>query len=246
MLCGPSSTVILFREGTVLPFDIALVRGISYKTDGAGEPTDAEISIGVIAGQLRVARENPHPDSPIFQLVDVIPHSQIDHTKTDIFRESVDYSRKYKERLAAAVRQGADAVQKIASEQALKNLYEVETGIIVDLFLSLRDVKAYPAMIDLYNRMPPPLAARQNDARAVRLRSQPRGAIRGGGKGAQRRDRGVRSIQRNQRAARPHLQGPLGNRQGGKAAGGARSAAASHRHLPRTASRRIGATPIRA
>jgi hypothetical protein len=48
-------------------------------------------------------------------------------------------------------------VEKIASDQALRNLNEVETGIIVDVFLSLRDVKAYPAMIDLYNRMPPPL-----------------------------------------------------------------------------------------
>ena len=31
----PRSTVIVFAEGTVLPFDIALVRGIAYKTDGA-------------------------------------------------------------------------------------------------------------------------------------------------------------------------------------------------------------------
>jgi hypothetical protein len=153
----PRSTVILFREGTVIPFDIALVRGLSYKTDGSGEPVEADASVRAIAEQLRTARENPHPDSPIFQLVDVVPHSQIEHTKTDIFRESVDYSKRYKERLAAAVRQGAEAVQKIAAEQALKNLNEVETGIIVDLFLSLRDVKAYPAMIDLYNRMPPPL-----------------------------------------------------------------------------------------
>ena len=37
----PRTTVIVFGEGTVLPFDIALVRGISYKTDGAGEPVDA-------------------------------------------------------------------------------------------------------------------------------------------------------------------------------------------------------------
>ena len=153
----PRSTVILFREGTVIPFDIALVRGISYKTDGSGEPLEAENAISAIAGQLHSARHNPHPDSPIFQLLDVIPHTLIEHTKTDIFREIVDYSKKYKERLAAAVRQGADAVQKIASDQALRNLNEVETGIIVDLFLSLRDVKAYSAMIDLYNRMPPPL-----------------------------------------------------------------------------------------
>ena len=41
----PRSTVILFGEGTVLPFDIALVRGISYKTDGMGEPVAPESPI---------------------------------------------------------------------------------------------------------------------------------------------------------------------------------------------------------
>jgi hypothetical protein len=153
----PRSTVILFREGTVLPFDIVLVRGISYKADGAGMPIETESATSAMVTQLGAARENPHPDSPIFQLIDIMPQPLIEHTKTDIFRESVDYSKRHKERLAAAVRAGPQAVQKIASEQSLKNLNEVETGIIVDLFLSLRDVKAYAGMIDLYNRMPQPL-----------------------------------------------------------------------------------------
>ena len=39
----PRSTVIVFGEGTVLPFDIALVRGLAYKTDGAGEPVDPDV-----------------------------------------------------------------------------------------------------------------------------------------------------------------------------------------------------------
>jgi hypothetical protein len=74
-----------------------------------------------------------------------------------VFREQIDYSKKYKERLAAAVHAGAEAVKQIAAEPALKNLSDIETGIIVDLYLSLRDVEAYTAMIDLYERMPPPL-----------------------------------------------------------------------------------------
>jgi hypothetical protein len=137
----PRSTVILFREGTVLPFDIALVRGISYKTDGAGEPVEVDTPINLVAAQLQEARGNPHDDSPIFQLVDDLPRWEIDHTKTDVFRKSVDYSKRYKDRLASAVKQGSDAVQAIASEPRLANLLEVETGIVVDLFLSLRDVK---------------------------------------------------------------------------------------------------------
>jgi len=153
----PRSTVIIFVEGTVLPFDIALVRGISYRTDGAGEPVDIQTPIKAMADQLKAARGQPHDDSPVFQLVDDLPRWEIDHTKTDVFRATVDYSKKYKERLAAAVRKGPEAVQQIATEPGLKNLLEVETGVVVDLFLSLRDVKAHAAMIDLYNRMPPPL-----------------------------------------------------------------------------------------
>jgi len=153
----PRSTVIVFGEGTVLPFDIALVRGISYKTDGAGEPVEAEATLAAIAAQLAAARGNPHDDSPIFQLVEGVPRWEVDHSKTDIFRKSLDYSKKYKERLRAAVAVGAEAVQQVAAEPALANLLEVESGVVVDLFLSLRDVKAHAAMIDLYHRMPLPL-----------------------------------------------------------------------------------------
>jgi tetratricopeptide (TPR) repeat protein len=153
----PRSTVILFREGTVLPFDIVLVRGISYKTDDAGEPVETETTINAVATQLHEARGNPHDDSPIFQLIDDLPRWEIDHTKTDVFRKSVDYSKRYKERLAAAVKEGREAVEAIAAEPGLSNLLEVEGGIVVDLFLSLRDVKAYDAMIKLFDRMPLPL-----------------------------------------------------------------------------------------
>jgi tetratricopeptide (TPR) repeat protein len=153
----PSSTVVLFVAGTVIPFDVALVRGIAYKTDGGGEPVDAEATVAVVAEHLRAARQTPHDDSPIFQLVDVVPHGQVDHQKTDVFRDQFDYSRRYKERLAAAVRAGQAAVLEIASEIEAQNLNEIEAGVIVDLYLSLRDVKAYLGMIGLYERMPPPL-----------------------------------------------------------------------------------------
>jgi MAP3K TRAFs-binding domain len=153
----PRSTVIVFAEGTVLPFDIALVRGISYKTDGAGEPVGVDTTLAAIADQLKAARGNPYDDSPIFQLVEGVPRWDIDHSKTDIFRKSVDYSKNYKDRLRAAVREGADAVQKVAAEPGLANLLEVESGVVVDLFLSLRDVKAHKGMIELYQRMPLPL-----------------------------------------------------------------------------------------
>lgn len=153
----PRSTVLVFAEGTVLPFDIALVRGLSYQTDGGGEPLNAETTSGAIADQLIEARGNSLDDSPIFQLIDGLPRWEVDHSKTDLFRKSHDYSKRYKERLRAAVREGGGAVEAIVDEPALSNLLEVESGVVVDLFLSLRDVKAHAAMIALYHRMPPPI-----------------------------------------------------------------------------------------
>ena len=120
----PRSTVIVFAEGTVLPFDIALVCGIAYKTDGAGEPVDAETTLRQIADQLQSARGNPLDDSPIFQLVEGVPRWEIDHSRTDIFRKAVDYSKRYKDRLRAAVKEGADSVKKVADDPALSNLIE--------------------------------------------------------------------------------------------------------------------------
>src|SRR6266404_586803 len=142
----PRSTAIIFVEGTVIPFDIALVRGIAYRTDGKGEPIDTAGPIEAIRSLLREARDTARDDSPMFQLIDDLPRWEIDHSKTD------DYSKRYKERLSEAVREGAAAVQKIASDPALADLIDVEAGIVVDLFLSLRDVKAYGGMIDLYGR----------------------------------------------------------------------------------------------
>jgi hypothetical protein len=153
----PRSTVILFAAGTMLPFDIALLRGVPYRTNDLGVPADPAACAATIARQLREAKDNPHDDSPLYQLLEYMPRHEVDHSKTDIFRERLDYSQKYKERLAAAREQGADAVNKIIADPALANLLDVEAGVVVDMFLSLRDVQAYAGMIDLYNRMPKPL-----------------------------------------------------------------------------------------
>jgi hypothetical protein len=153
----PRSTVILFAEGTTLPFDIALLRGVPYRTNEAGKPLDSAACSARIVRQLEETRANPHDDSPLFQLLDYMPRIEVDHSKTDIFRDRFDYSRRYKERLAEARKQGEAAVMAVAADPALGNLSEVESGIVIDLFLSLRDVEAHAAMVELYGRMPQPL-----------------------------------------------------------------------------------------
>lgn len=161
----PRSTVILFGEGTRLPFDIALLRGMPYRTDATGAPVDPVADSQAVARRLAEARALEADDSPLFQLVDGMPHVDIDHARTDVFRERVAYSQDYKRRLATARK--ADgvrdktarqcAVRAIAEDSALANLQDVEAGIVIDLYLSFRDVEAYDDMVALYAGMPRPL-----------------------------------------------------------------------------------------
>ena len=59
----PATTAILFLEGTVIPFDIALVRGIPYRTDAAGEPVEPEIPAAAqSAGLARMQVDGMSPN----------------------------------------------------------------------------------------------------------------------------------------------------------------------------------------
>src|SRR3954465_2727659 len=151
----PRSTILLFAEGgTQLPFDVAPLRAIPYRLNPDGKPADPGAMMPAIRQRLLQAR-NADTDSPIFQLVEGFP--DIQRLKTDVFRERVAYSNRMKERLAAARRQGEDAVRVIETE--LGDIASQESAVVIDLFLSYRAVKAWQAMIDLVARMPPPLAA---------------------------------------------------------------------------------------
>ena len=151
----PSSTILLFAAGgTQLPFDVAPLRAIPYQLSPDGRPANSAATQGAIKDRLVEAR-NASTDSPIFQLVEGFP--DIQRLKTDVFRERVAYSNRIKQDLAAARREGADAVRAVQRE--LGDIATQESGVVIDLFLSYRAVKAWQAMIDLVALMPPPLAA---------------------------------------------------------------------------------------
>src|SRR5262249_36520630 len=69
----PRSTVVIFSQGTMLPFDIQMLRCIPYKVNELGEPIEIEARIDSIAKVLDEARHNPHDDSPFFQLLEEMP-----------------------------------------------------------------------------------------------------------------------------------------------------------------------------
>jgi hypothetical protein len=150
----PWSTVLFFAEQSRLPFDVAPLRSVSYRLSPGGTPADIEDTRSALEGRLREARK-AITDSPIYELVENFP--DVDRTKTDVFRDRVQYSADVKERLAKARKKGVEAVRAVEAD--LDPLDEQESGVVIDLFLSYRALSAWKDMIGLYEKMPPPLAA---------------------------------------------------------------------------------------
>jgi tetratricopeptide (TPR) repeat protein len=151
----PWSTVLLFAEGTRLPFDLSPMRAIPYRLNRAGAPAEPAEDREILTAALRNARDRV-ADSPVFQLVDGLVPPDISRLRTDVFRDRVAYSEELKGRLAEARETGIDAIRLVASE--LGPVSDLETGVAIDLLLSYRAVKAWPAMIELTEQMAEPLA----------------------------------------------------------------------------------------
>lgn len=150
----PCSTVPIYAEGPRLPFDVAPMRAMPYRLTKRGQPADVENSRSALANLLREAR-NCVTDSPVFQLVEGLKPAPIDHAKTDIFRAQVAYSEQRKRQLAAARKQGVQAVREV--EKDLGSIADVEAGVLIDLYLSYRAVEGWLDMIALATKMPRPL-----------------------------------------------------------------------------------------
>ncbi|MFZ0710567.1 MAG: TRAFs-binding domain-containing protein [Terrimicrobiaceae bacterium] len=150
----PNTTVLVYAGATRLPFDVALLRAMPYQIEASGKPADPESSARVLTKLLKQSREQAASDSPIFQLLEGYP--DIKRLKTDVFRERVDYSIKVKDRLGEARRGGLDAIRAIEAE--FPKIADLESSVVIDLFLSYRAVKAWKEMIELTRRMSRPLA----------------------------------------------------------------------------------------
>ena len=153
----PRSTQLVFSLGTMLPFDLVAQRGTPYRLDQSGIPSHAAEDSARIADRLRSAHEDSHDDSPLFQLVDGMPRIEIDHAKTDIFRDRVAIAATGRDRLAAARKSGVEAMKAVADDPSLADLRNVEAGVIVDVMLSFRAVgtkEGCAEMIRFHGRMP--------------------------------------------------------------------------------------------
>lgn len=158
----PASTVLVFaKDQERLPFDVTPLRGYPYQLGLDGAPKDPASDVPKITALLLAAKQQRPTDSPVFQLVEGMTAPDLKHLKTDTFRAQVEYSARKKEALAAARRlKGAAAVESLAKiEQELGDIAETEAGVVVDLLLSYRAVKAWSRMEALVGKMSGPLAA---------------------------------------------------------------------------------------
>lgn len=159
----PYSTVTVIGKGTVIPFDVVMVRALSYAIDTLGNPELPDQDRIALSKRLIACHEHPLEDSPLFQLITDWPKPDLQRLKTDTFRDRVEYERKYKLKLERAREGGVVEVQAVEGEL---NINDADPAIVVDLFLSYRAVEAWQEMIDLAERMSPVLA------RTVMLREQ--------------------------------------------------------------------------
>lgn len=155
----PFTTVPIFAEGQRLPFDITLLRCLPYRLDG-GRPKDAVGDSAKLAQYLRAALQATHAaivDSPVYQLVPDLRRPEIDHLRTDVFRDRARYAEDLRERLskartmakeaanvrgneerkAALMREALVAVDTVRDEVLLRP-GGAEAGVLVDLLLTYR------------------------------------------------------------------------------------------------------------
>ncbi len=148
----PYSTITLFESSSRLPFDVNFLRSLPYdrKLDNL-----EELKSQLTKKLSNAKSHNKDTDSPLFQLVEGIKPSNIEHIKTDIFRKQVEYNKEIKLKLEI-LRKEKNLEGLLCLENEI-NIETVEFGVLVDLFLSYRAVEAFKNMISLVKKMPKPL-----------------------------------------------------------------------------------------
>jgi len=155
----PYTTIPIFATISELPFDVSLVRAIPYDLEKGQLSEQAKETLKTaIQDRIEHVLKGPlSKDSPLFRLFDNFPGIQMSHEVTDVFRDHVEYSESFKEkledaRIAGSKEQVCNEIKLIQSE--LGNLKVVERGILIDLLLSYRDAEAFDEMIALHEEFP--------------------------------------------------------------------------------------------
>jgi tetratricopeptide (TPR) repeat protein len=155
----PYSTIPIFASGGLPPFDVNHLRCMPYHYDPDPAQNDFTESIEAIADALMRAKKEKHTDSPVYQLVDGIAfQNSVAHEKTDIFRDQVMYNQQLKQQLRTARNTPGHNAAKLAAVEAvlhsLGSLENEEAGVLIDVMLCFRELKAWDRMIAFIELLP--------------------------------------------------------------------------------------------
>jgi hypothetical protein len=159
------ATLLLCAEPFVkqLPFDFKPLRMASYALGKDGTLTDDSGSklAAVVAERLQQARSGQLPvDNPIMQITAWKPAGSIEHSKTDVFLQRLQFTGELGERIKAAllIKDNQEAVARLAEIEAEivglpAEVSQVHTALL-GVYLGYREKKAYDRMASLFERFP--------------------------------------------------------------------------------------------
>lgn len=155
----PKSTVPIFAANHNIPFDVNLVHSIPYALgdDNAFGAAQAKALRHKLADLLTTLRSNDEEvvpiDSPLFQLVTGYQAPDLRGVETETFHKVTVRSREARLALESARQQKSRApLDEVRRKRDL--LDNAQADVLVDLFLSYRDLSEWEAMIELYDQLP--------------------------------------------------------------------------------------------
>src|SRR6059058_1330933 len=150
----PFTTVPILANVSALPFDVALVRAVTYQLEnGKLTETSAQQLQSQLAKRLRAAIDGVAVnDSPIFQLIPKFPGIDLPDEVSETFKERLQYLEEFREMLSTACSQPTLQAKRAALlkiQRDLGDLKVVPRSVLIELMSSFRDAEAFEDLIVL-------------------------------------------------------------------------------------------------
>ncbi len=146
-----------------IPFDFKPLRMVSYELGADGSLSDecGDALARIVSERLQQARSGQLPvDNPIMQITAWKPAGSIEHSKTDVFLQRLQFTGELGEHIKAAllIKDAAKAVDRLVEiESEVVHLppevSQVHTALL-GVYLGYREKKAYDRMASLFERFP--------------------------------------------------------------------------------------------
>lgn len=147
-----------------MPFDFKPLRMISYDLGEDGTLTDesGDALAEIVRERLQQARSGQLPiDNPIMQITAWKPAGAIEHSKTDVFLQRLQFTGELGRRIKEALQIKGDRSRSL---QILSDIEQEVIGLppdvsqvhtaLLGVYLGYRETKAYDRMVSLFARFP--------------------------------------------------------------------------------------------